>query len=136
VGLALVLATCWTGVGARTPGDPLLVSFRIGVVVLCLGLLELVPAGAARLAAPLGRSSLGVYAIHLPIVYGWSAYGGLAWYFGPAGKDPGSGLSGLAALGVAAAVLAASFALWRALVWAAGALGRRLRALGRAQRAG
>jgi uncharacterized membrane protein len=132
-GFALVLATGWTGVGTRSPGDPLLIAFRMGVIALSLGLLELVPARVARVAAPLGRSSLGVYAIHLPIVYGWSAFAGLSWRFGPTSAFPERGLSGPGALAVAAVVLAASFGLWRALAFSARALGRVAGGLRRAQ---
>jgi acyltransferase len=63
-----------------------------------------VPATAAARVAPVGRASLGVYAIHVPIVYGWSTYAGLTARVGP---HLGVGR----ALLVACAVLAASFAL-------------------------
>jgi hypothetical protein len=116
-GALLVLATCWTDVGTRQPGDPILILFRSGIVVLLLGLLAAVPARLARVGAPLGKSSLGVYAIHLPIVYGWSAFAGLSWRFGPTFVFPDRGLSGWASLGAAVAVLVASFALWRAIAW-------------------
>jgi hypothetical protein len=125
-GLVLFAATCWTGVGARPPGDPVLIAFRLGAVIGVLGLLALVPARVARWAAPLGRSSLGVYAIHLPIVYGWSAFAGLSWRFGPTSLHPERGLTGPAALAAAAGVLVASFLLWRALAWLAGAAARLL----------
>jgi uncharacterized membrane protein len=127
-GLALVAATCWTGVGTRQPGDPLLVAFRVGVVVAVLGLLAAVPTGVARYAAPLGRSSLGVYAIHLPVVYGWSAFAGLSWRFGPTSVHPERGLSGPASLAAAVGVLVVSFALFRALAWTWDAALRWLRA--------
>jgi len=116
-GAALFAATCWTGVGARQPGDPILIAFRTGVVVMTLALLSTVPARVARYAAPLGRSSLGVYAIHLPIVYGWSAFAGLSWRIGPTALFPDRGLSGAASLATAVAVLAASFVVFRALAW-------------------
>ena len=108
----------WSGLGDRAPGDPVLVGFRIGVVLLVLGALELVPARWASRAAPLGRSSLGVYAIHLPIVYGWSTVPGLSFRLG---RTLGVGQ----ALALAAAVLAASFVLYRLL-----ALSGRLAAAG------
>jgi peptidoglycan/LPS O-acetylase OafA/YrhL len=108
-GAALVLSTAWSGVGTAPPGEPALIAFRIGVVLIVLALLSLVPAELARRAAPLGRASLGVYAIHVPIVYGWSTVQGLAGRIGP-------NLGFAAAAAVAAAVLAASFALFRGLV--------------------
>jgi acyltransferase len=82
-----------------------------------------VPAAAAAKLAPLGRASLGVYAIHVPGVYGWSAFAGLAQRVGPT-------LPVGAALGLAVAVLAASLALHHGIVAARGgavALARRAR---------
>ena len=107
LGAALVAATCWTGVGTMPPGHPVLFAFRTGAVLLLFAALSAVPARAAAALAPIGRASLGVYAIHLPVVYGWSTYDGLATRIGPR-------LGALQALAVAAAVLAGSFALHRA----------------------
>ncbi|MFT3915850.1 MAG: heparan-alpha-glucosaminide N-acetyltransferase domain-containing protein [Anaeromyxobacteraceae bacterium] len=107
-GAALVLATAWTGVGTMPVGHPLLLAYRTGVVSLALAALFAVPAGVARAVAPLGKASLAVYAVHVPIVYGWSTTPGLAWRVGPALGLP-------AALAVAAAVLASSYAL--TLAW-------------------
>jgi len=53
-----------------------------------------------------GRASLGVYAIHVPIVYGWSTLEGLSARIGP------TLTFGRAAI-VGAVVLAASLALAR-----------------------
>jgi acyltransferase len=112
VGVALVGVTVlWSGLGDRAPGDPVLIAFRMGVVLAVLGALSLVPARQAALAAPLGRSSLGVYAIHLPIVYGWSTIPGLSFRVGRT-LAPG------AAIATAALVLAVSFALYRGLAMA------------------
>jgi acyltransferase len=108
VGAALVGATCWTGVGTMPPAHPLLVACRVGVILLVLALLTRVPVPVAARLAPLGRASLWVYAIHLPVVYGWSTVAGLAQRVGPALSFP-------AALAVAAGVLVASLALHRAL---------------------
>jgi len=104
LGVVLVGATFGSGVGEMPMGHPLLFTFRCGVVLLVLAALSRVPAAAAARAAPIGRASLGVYAIHVPIVYGWSTYTGLTVRVGP---HLGIGR----ALLVAAAVLAASFAL-------------------------
>jgi uncharacterized membrane protein len=100
-GAALVGATCWQGIGTAPPGEPALIAFRIGVILLLLALLSGVPAGWAARVAPLGRLSLWVYALHVPLVYGWSTFSGLAWRVGPV-------LGFGEAAAVAAAVLAAS----------------------------
>jgi uncharacterized membrane protein len=113
VGAGLIaLAVRFPGLGEREAGDPLLIAFRIGVVLTLLAFLELVPPALARWASPLGKSSLGVYAIHLPIVYGWSTVPGLSWRIGQT-LGPG------AAMALAVLVLLASFALYRALAAAA-----------------
>jgi len=104
IGAALVAGTIWTGVEEMPMGHPLLFTFRTGVVLLALAALSAVPAAAAARVAPVGRASLGVYAIHVPIVYGWSTYTGLTVRVGP---HLGIGR----ALLVACAVLATSFAL-------------------------
>jgi hypothetical protein len=106
---AVLGALVFLDVGDMPPAHPVLIGFRIGAVLLLLSLLAAVPDGVARALAPVGRASLAVYAIHVPIVYGWSTHAGLAARIGPA-------LSFAAALGVAACVLAASFLLARA--WA------------------
>lgn len=103
-------ALVFLDVGEMPPWHPVLIAFRVGVILLLLALLSFVPADAAKRVAPLGRASLSVYAIHVPIVYGWSTYPGLIARVGPT-------LSFLSALGLAACVLAASFVLARA--WAA-----------------
>lgn len=108
VGAALVAGTIWTGVEEMPMGHPLLFTFRTGVVLLALAALSAIPAQAAARVAPVGRASLGVYAIHVPIVYGWSTLTGLTVRVGP---HLGLGR----ALLVACAVLAASFALHLAI---------------------
>jgi acyltransferase len=120
VGAVLVGATFGSGVGEMPMGHPLLFAFRCGVVLLVLAALSKVPAAAAARVAPIGRASLGVYAIHVPIVYGWSTYTGLTVRVGPH-LGIGRGLL------VAAAVLAASFALHVAFqqVWRSAAAGAR-----------
>jgi peptidoglycan/LPS O-acetylase OafA/YrhL len=106
VGGALAGATFWTGVGVMPMGHPLLVGFRIGAVLLVLAALSLVPPRSSSRLALVGRASLGVYAIHVPIVYGWSTHDGLAAHVGATLSLP-------AAIGVALSVLAASFGLFR-----------------------
>lgn len=129
VGALLVAATCWTGVGTMASNDPILVCYRIGVFLLLVGALWRVPAGLARRVAPLGRASLGVYAIHVPLVYGWSTLDGLSRRIGPT-----LGLG--RALLVAAALLLFSVAAERAIKSAWGAARAALHgALGAAARA-
>jgi hypothetical protein len=103
VGGTLVLATCWTGVGTMPSAHPALIAYRIGAVLLALAALSAVPAAAAAWLAPLGRASLGVYAVHVAVVYGWSTHQGLASRIGPA-------LEAGPALAISALVLAASVA--------------------------
>lgn len=122
VGAALVAATGWTGVGTLPPGHPVLFVFRVGAVLLLLAALSAVPAALAARLAPLGRASLGVYAIHLPVVYGWSTLEGLAQLVGPT-------LAPAPALALAGAVLAASAATQRAGAEVLGSLGAGARAL-------
>jgi uncharacterized membrane protein len=91
------------------PAHPVLVGLRAGAVLLALALLFAVPPRLARAAAPLGKASLGVYVLHVPLVYGWSTHAGLA-------ARVGATLGIAQAVAVAAAVLAASYAAVRA--WA------------------
>jgi acyltransferase len=128
-GAALVAATCWQGIGTAPPGEPALIAFRIGVILLVLAVLWQVPAASAARVAPLGRLSLWVYALHVPLVYGWSTIPGLSWRIGPVLGFP-------AAAAAAAAVLLASLAAaailsggWRRLKRLAGE--QRVRLLGR-----
>jgi len=125
LGGVLFLATFWQGVGSAPPGQPALIAYRIGLVLLLLAALSRLPAAVGAAAAPLGRHSLAVYALHVPLVYGWSTVPGLAWRVGPA-------LSVAQALGAALLVLLAC-ALVAALLAAARRAGRRgLGALGAA----
>lgn len=103
LGTALVAATFWQGVGTAPPAQPALIAFRIGLILLLLAALSRVPAGVGRAVAPLGRHSLAIYALHVPVVYGWSTIPGLAWRVGPR-------LDAWRALGVALLVLAAAVA--------------------------
>jgi acyltransferase len=58
------------------------------------------------LLAPLGRASLWLYVLHLPVVYGWAGTPGLAGRVGPT-------LGLLPALGVGLGLLAVCFAISR-----------------------
>lgn len=110
----------WHGVGGRPPVVRVLFFFRTGSVLTILAGLELVPSAPSARAAPLRRSSLGVY--HLPIVYRWSSSPGLWWRVGPL-------LGAGAALGVALAVLLASYLAARALGALVRLAGRKARGL-------
>lgn len=103
VGVLLVAGAAWNG-APMAPADPRLFGFRAGVVLVFLAGLSLVPASLAVRLRPVGRASLAVYVIHLPIVYGWSTHQGLLQRIGPQ-LQLGS------ALAAGAAVLAASFAV-------------------------
>ncbi len=111
-GGALLAGTFSVGMANLPPADPRLVAFRIGAVLLALAALSLVPAAAAARVAPLGRASLGVYAIHVAVVYGWSTLDGLAWRIGPT-------RSFASAVLIASMVLGASYALHLAVGGAA-----------------
>lgn len=113
-GAAMFAVTLWTGLEDLPPAHPGLIAYRIGAVLLLLAALSAVPAAAAARLAPVGKASLGVYAIHIPIVWGWSTWHGLALRIGPS-------LSAWNAVLVAAVVLAASFGLHLALKHARGA---------------
>jgi surface polysaccharide O-acyltransferase-like enzyme len=65
------------------PAHPVLVSFRVGAVLLALAACDAIPSRVTERLAPLARSSLGVYVIHVPIVYGWFSFEGLAQRIGP-----------------------------------------------------
>ncbi|HET9554505.1 MAG TPA: acyltransferase family protein [Anaeromyxobacteraceae bacterium] len=101
LGAALVAATCWQGIGTAPPREPALIAFRVGVILLLLAALSAVPPALAARVAPLGRLSLAIYALHVPVVYGWSTVSGLAWRIGPT-------LGVAQAAGVALVVLGAS----------------------------
>jgi uncharacterized membrane protein len=106
-GVALVSVGAWSPL-TPAAGDPRLFALRAGVVLVFLAALSAVPAALAAWVRPIGRASLAVYVIHLPIVYGWSTHQGLLQRVGPR-------LSFGAALVAALAVLAGSFAVRQAL---------------------
>jgi uncharacterized membrane protein len=119
-GAGLVLPFAILHPGDFAPAHPVLVGLRLGAVLLLLALLFAIPARAARAVAPIGRASLAVYAIHLPVVYGWSTVPGLAARAGPS-------MDLAPALAAAVVVLAASLAGARLLAAARGAAGPLLR---------
>jgi surface polysaccharide O-acyltransferase-like enzyme len=115
-GILLVTPFAILSPGEFAPAHPVLVGLRIGAVLVALALLFAVPPAAARLLAPVGRASLAVYAIHVAVVYGWSTVHGLSSRIGPTLGFP-------SALGLAAAVLAGSYAAARSGALLRAALG-------------
>jgi uncharacterized membrane protein len=110
-GAALTAAAVSGGL-EMAPGDPRLFAFRLGAVLLLLAALSAIPAALAARARPIGRASLAVYVLHLPIVYGWSTHEGLFQRVGPQ-------LGFASALLAGAAVLLGCLAVARALALAA-----------------
>jgi uncharacterized membrane protein len=82
--------------------SPVLFLHRAAQVLLVLAALCTVPAWLALRAAPIGRASFFVYALHVPIVYGWANQQGLAQRVGP---SLGLGTAILVGVGLAAACL-------------------------------
>lgn len=82
----LALAALGAGVIAATlrfppdwsPTSPWLVAFRVGEGLLALAVVSIAPVLLSRRLAPLGRLSLWVYVLHVPMVYGWAGIPGLA----------------------------------------------------------
>lgn len=103
LGVGLVLLTQMLP-SSWEPTSAWLVAFRVGEGLLVMGAVNLVPAPLSRPLAPLGRTSLWLYVLHLPIVYGWAGTPGLAAHVGPT-------LGLLPALGVGVAVLAGCYVL-------------------------
>lgn len=62
--------------------DPSLHLWRLGQVLLVLSAACVVPASFAARVVPIGKSTLGVYVIHIAIVYGWFGWPGLMWKVG------------------------------------------------------
>ena len=98
----LALMSLWGG--DPRVSDPTLVAWRVGLLSVAAGLAMLLPARLDGLMAPVGRASLWVYVVHLPLAYGWSTFAGLASRLGRS-QDV------LPALGLALAVLAVSLAI-------------------------
>ncbi|MDC0714540.1 heparan-alpha-glucosaminide N-acetyltransferase domain-containing protein [Stigmatella sp. ncwal1] len=107
LGITQLLPADWS------PSSAWLVAFRVGQGFLVLAVMNFVPVWLSGLLAPLGRVSLWVYVIHLPVVYGWAGTPGLAQRVGP---QLGLALALLAGVGL----LAASFLLARLGQWLRG----------------
>jgi peptidoglycan/LPS O-acetylase OafA/YrhL len=104
-GLALAaLGAGLLGVTFQLPADwsPMsawLVAMRVGQGLLVLAAVSCIPVRISRRLAPLGRLSLWVYVLHLPVVYGWAGTPGLAERVGPTLELGPALLVGLALLG-------------------------------------
>ncbi|WP_426754051.1 acyltransferase family protein [Myxococcus sp. Y35] len=92
------------------PASAWLVAYRVGQGMMVLGLVNMLPTRVSGLLAPLGRLSLWVYVLHLPVVYGWSSYQGLSSRVGPT-------LSLSAGLGIGVALLLACALVARIGTW-------------------
>jgi acyltransferase len=98
----LSLITLWGG--DPRASDSTLVVWRLGLLSVVAGLAMLLPSRLDGLLGPVGRASLWVYVVHLPMAYGWSTFQGLASRLGRS-QDV------LPALGLALSVLALSLTL-------------------------
>ncbi|HSP80914.1 MAG TPA: heparan-alpha-glucosaminide N-acetyltransferase domain-containing protein [Myxococcaceae bacterium] len=98
----LVLMTLWGG--KPTVSDATLVAWRLGLLLVVAGVAMLLPSRMDPWMGPVGRASLWVYVIHIPIAYGWSSFPGLAYRLGRTQEL-------LPALGLALGVLAVSLGL-------------------------
>ncbi|WNG22902.1 acyltransferase [Cystobacter fuscus] len=101
----LGVVSLWGGIAAsRWGGDVTVVSWRVGLLGVAAGLAMLLPSRLDGWLGPVGRASLWVYVVHLPLAYGWSTFPGLGSRLGHSQTAP-------AALGLALAVLATSLAI-------------------------
>lgn len=98
----LALMALWGG--DPHDSDPTLVAWRLGLLAVVAGAAMLLPSRWDGVLGPVGRASLWVYVIHLPLAYGWSTFSGL-------GGRLGHSRAALPALGLALGVLSVSLAL-------------------------
>ena len=102
-GVGVLALMSWWGGDPRTL-DVALVTWRMGLLTVVAGAAMLLPPALDGVLGPVGRASLWVYVVHLPLAYGWSTLQGLAGRLGRSQDVP-------SALGLALAVLAVSLAL-------------------------
>ncbi|NTX33501.1 acyltransferase [Myxococcus sp. CA033] len=86
------------------PASAWMVAYRVGQGLMVLGVVNLAPVRLSGLLAPLGRLSLWLYVLHLPVVYGWADIAGLASRVGPTLGIPAALGVGLGLLLVCAGV--------------------------------
>lgn len=109
-GFAFSGAAWIAGLSNLAVTSPVLFLWRLGQIALLLAAVSLVPAALALRAAPLGRSSLGIYVFHVPLLYGWGEFAGLAGAVGPT-------CNLLPALGVGGALLVGGFVVSATGAW-------------------
>jgi hypothetical protein len=100
-GLLAMALTAFTPISHLTASSPFLFSWRLGVPFLIFAATLLLPTTWVSRVAPIGRASLWIYVIHLPITYGWGWWRGLDTRIGHS-------LDAWPALGVALSVTAFS----------------------------
>lgn len=101
-GAALLLGAHLHGMERLPPQHAALAAHRLGMVLLLLALLEAAPAALSSALAPLSRSSLPIYAVHVALVYGWLEMPGLATRIGPRLSLAQAAAAGLAVLAISA----------------------------------
>ena len=97
--------------------DATLVAWRMGMLLMVAGAAMRLPSRLDGVMGPVGRASLWVYIIHLPITYGWSTFPGLASRWGHSlslAQALGTALSVLAVTLVLALTLKSLYRRWRA----------------------
>jgi acyltransferase len=90
-----------------------LVAYRVGEGMLVLAVVSCAPVRLLGLLAPVGRLSLWVYVLHIPVVYGWGGTPGLIERVGPT-LGLGQGLL------VGVSLLSGSYAIARFGSWLRG----------------
>jgi len=90
--LSFALPSSWE------PYSTWVVLHRVGQGLLLLGILCFMPRRVSRVFSPLGRHSLWVYVLHIPLVYGWAGIAGLAGRVGQTLSLPAALAVGVALL--------------------------------------
>lgn len=104
-----------------SPTSPWLVAWRVSQGLLVLGAVNLLPTLLSRGLAPLGRLSLWLYVLHLPVVYGWADIQGLSGRVGPVmGFFPALGVGMALLLGCYVVARLCRWVLKQALPWQVG----------------
>lgn len=77
IGIGLVVASGAIGMDGGSASRADVYFARLGQVLLLVALVSLLPATLSARMGPVGRASLGVYVVHLVVVYGWAFWPGL-----------------------------------------------------------